>query len=289
MAILVDEKSRILIQGITGNFGRTFAAVMRAGGTPLVAGVSPGKGGTTVEEVPVYDDVALAVARHRADVALIPVPAPLMRDAAFEALAAGIRLMVLYAERVPVHDAAEIIALARLKGVTVFGPNSAGLASPGRANVSDLHDRILRPGPVGVVSKSGTLTYEVIDGLVRHGLGVSTVVCLGGDPIVGTGYPEVLQRFEADPETRAIVLIGEIGGQAELRAAECIRDRIRKPVFGYIAGQSAPPGKRMGHAGALVSGGNDSAAAKIEALKAAGVTMGRLPQDLPPLVAAALR
>jgi len=269
MAILIDRDDRIVIQGITGNVGSNFAQRLLQYGTPVVGGVTPGKGGLQVHGVPVYDSVYQARADLGATASLVTVPPAFVKDAVLEAVDAGLRLVVVYTEHTPVHDALQMCRYARVRGTVFLGPNSAGCVSPGRANLSDLNDANLRPGRVGIVSKSGTMTYEAIGDLQRAGLGESTVVCLGGDPVVGTHYAEVLERFEEDPETDAVVLLGEIGGQAEIRAAEVIR-RMSKPVVAYVAGLWAPKDKRMGHAGAIVEQGNDTAAAKIDALRQAG-------------------
>lgn len=269
MAIAVDEYSRILIQGITGATGRTFAQRMLRHGTPLVAGVTPGKGGQQVEGIPVFDFVADAIEATDADTALISVPPLAVHDAVIEAIDGGIRTIVIYSEGVPVHEAIRVVAYAQAHGVKLFGPNSAGVITPGKANLSDLNDVNVPMGRVGVVSKSGTLSYEVLGGLKEQGMGASTVCCLGGDPVTGIRFVDVLPLFEADPDTDAVVLVGEIGGQAEVAAARVIRN-MRTPVVAFIAGRHAPAGKRMGHAGALISGSLDGADAKLEALAESG-------------------
>ncbi len=288
MAILIDRDDRIVIQGITGNVGGNFARRLLQHGTPVGGGVTPGKGGQSVAGVPVYDSVYQARAELGATASLVTVPPAFVKDAVLEAVDAGLSLVVVYTEHTPVHDALEMCRYARVRGTVFLGPNSAGCVSPGRANLSDLNDPNLRQGRVGIVSKSGTMTYEAIDGIQRAGLGESTVVCLGGDPVVGTHYAEVLERFEADPETEAVVLLGEIGGQAEIRAAEVIR-RMTKPVVAYVAGRWAPKEKRMGHAGAIVERGQDTAAFKIEALREAGALVADQVTQIGPLVARALR
>jgi succinyl-CoA synthetase alpha subunit len=279
MAILVDRDSRILIQGITGGTGRSYAERMVRHGTPLVGGVAPGRGGQRVAGAPVFDTVAEAVDATGADCVLSAVRAELALDAMFEVFSAGIRLAVLYTEGVPVHDAVRLRAFARAKGGLLFGPNSAGVISPGRANLADIADTAVQPGRVGIVSKSGTLTYEVIDSLAAQRLGVSTVVCLGGDPVVGVAYAEVLALFEADAETDAVVLIGEPGGRMEYGALEQAR-RMTKPVVAYITGQHAPAEKRMGHAGAIAGGADVSAPAKLAAFRAAGLIGCELVTDV---------
>lgn len=287
MAILVDERSRIIVQGITGRTGAAFAERMVRYGTPLVGGVTPGKGGGQVSGVPVFDGVAAAVAATNANASLITVPPPAVRDALLEAVLAGVRLVWIYTEHVPVHDTAAMIALARQYDVRLIGPNSAGLASPGKANMSDLNDEYLRAGSIGIVSKSGTLATEVIAGLRRDDFGVSTVVCLGGDPLLGTSYSDILPLFAADDETRTVVLVGEIGGGAEIAAATAWSELPgpRKPLVAYIAGQAAPPGKRMGHAGAIVARSGETAAEKIRHLERSGAHLARLVTDIPALVA----
>ncbi len=269
MAIIVDQTSRILIQGITGPTGRSYAERMVRDGTPLVGGVAPGRQGQTVAGVPVFDSVEDAVAATGADAALSAVRSALALGAALEALAAGIRTLVVYTENVPLHDAIRMCAYARARGARLLGPNSAGVISPGRANLADLNDSNLRAGRIGIVSKSGTLTYEVIDDLQARGFGESSVVCLGGDPVIGTTYADVLPLFEADDETDLVVLIGEPGGRLEYEAISAMQG-ITKPVVAYIAAQTAPPEKRMGHAGAIYGGGDTSAAAKLAAFRAAG-------------------
>lgn len=269
MSILVDKRSRILIQGITGPTGRIYAERMVANGTPLVGGVAPGRGGQVVAGVPVFDNMEEAVATTGADAALSAVRSSLALGAAFEALAAGIRTLVVYTENVPLHDAIRMRAYARAKGARLLGPNSAGVISPGKANLADLNDANVRPGRIGILSKSGTLTYEVIDDLQARGFGESSVVCLGGDPVIGTHYADVLPLFEADAETDLVVLIGEPGGRLEYEAINTLRG-MTTPVVAYIAAVNAPPDKRMGHAGAIYGSGDTSAPAKIAAFREAG-------------------
>lgn len=269
MAILVDNASRILIQGITGPTGRSYAHRMIADGTPLVAGVAPGRAGQEVAGVPVFDNVEDAVAATGADAALSAVRSSLAMGAALEAISGGIRTLVVYTENVPLHDAIRMRAYARAKGVRMLGPNSAGVISPGKANLADLNAANLRPGRIGILSKSGTLTYEVIDDLQARGFGESSVVCLGGDPVLGTTYADVLPLFEADDETDLVVLIGEPGGRLEYDAIDALK-RMRKPVVAYIAAQNAPPEKRMGHAGAIHDRGDTTARAKLAAFGVAG-------------------
>ncbi len=269
MAILIDANTRIVIQGMTGVIGRNLTQRLLSENSPLVAGVSPGRGGQQVEGLPVFDSCYRAVRETGADASFVSVPAARARDAVMEAIDAGLHTIVVYAEGVPVRDAVEMRAYARHRGARLLGPNAAGCISPGLANLSDLNADWLRPGPVGIVSKSGTLTYEVIDGLNRQGLGQSSVVCLGGDPVVGMWHAPVLELFEADPQTRVAVLVGEIGGRSELEAAAFIQ-RMKTPVVAYIAGRHAPAGKRMGHAGALMGRPEENVPGKQAALAEAG-------------------
>ena len=286
MAILVGTDSRVIIQGITGYNGRNIAGRMLGGGTRLVGGVTPGRGGTSVEGLPVVDSCDEAVGRFGANATFISVPAPLARDACEEAIAAGIQVLVVYTEGIPVADAIRMAAYARARGAVLLGPNAAGCVSPGLANLSDIDDANLAPGHVGVASKSGTLACEVVESLRRAGLGTNTVVCLGGDLVTGTGHDDILQRFEADAETHCVVLLGEIGGRSELRAA-CVASRMRKPVVVYVAGRSAPPGRRMGHAGALLADTSEAAPAKVAVLRSAGVLIADTLTDIVPHVTAA--
>ena len=269
MAILVGRQSRIIIQGITGGVGRNLAHRFLDEGSPLVAGVSPRNAGGEVAGLPVYASCYEAVAEVGATASFISVPAPHMRDAALEAIDAGIKTIVGYAEGVPMLDALHMAAYAKARGACLIGPNAAGCISPGEANLSDLNGALLRQGRIGIVSKSGTLTYEVIADLNRHDLGQSTVVCLGGDPVIGTSHRDALALFEQDDDTDAIVVIGEIGGRSELDAAKFIWT-MNKPVIAYIAGRHAPPGKRMGHAGALMGAPDENVPGKQGALRAAG-------------------
>ena len=287
MAILVDEGSRVLVQGLTGEQGRFHAARMREYGTSIVAGVTPGKGGRQVDGTPVLDSVEEAVAETAANVAVIFVPAPFAADAILEAAAAGVPLIICVTEGIPVHDMARVYAhldCARPSS-RLIGPNCPGVISPGKANVGIIPGSVASEGHVGLVSRSGTLTYQIMDELTQMGIGQSTTVGIGGDPIVGTDFIDCLARFEQDPETSTIVLIGEIGGEDEEKAAAYIAEQVTKPVVAYIAGFTAPPGRRMGHAGAIVSGSRGTAAAKAEALQAAGVRVGRNPSEVAGIVA----
>jgi succinyl-CoA synthetase alpha subunit len=274
MGVLVGAADRVIIQGITGRTGRAAAARMVADGTPLVGGVTPTRAGQTVEGLPVVASVTEARDRMGATASFLSVPPAGVRDAALEAIAAGIRLLVIYTEHVPIHDAMRIRAAAVERDVTVLGPNAAGCVTPGEANLSDLDARNLRSGRVGIVSKSGTLTYEVVDQLVSRGSGLSSVVCLGGDPVVGTDHATILRRFEEDPATDVVVMLGEIGGRSELRGADVVAT-MQTPVVACIVGHHAPPGKRMGHAGALLSRGDETAPAKSKALEEAGAHVVR--------------
>jgi len=284
MAILVDRATRLLVQGITGYQGMFHTRSMLASGTAVVGGVTPGKGGTRVHGVPVFETVDEAVRRTGATASVLFVPARFARDAALEAIASRLDPVVIITEGIPVHDAIEIVAYARGHGVHVIGPNGPGVTTPGECRVGIMPAHLFKRGSVGVVSRSGTLTYEIVAGLTHAGLGQSTAVGLGGDPVVGMSFVDVLQRFEADPRTRAVVLIGEIGGKAEEEAAQYIAAHMRKPVAAYIAGRTAPEGKRMGHAGAVISGGEGTADHKIRALKAAGVAVAALVGGIPALV-----
>lgn len=288
MAILVGQHTRVLVQGITGYQGEFHTARMLEFGTQVVAGVTPGKGGTKVHGVPVFDTVEEAVDATGANASCVFVPARFAKDATLEAIAAGLDPVVVITEHVPVHDTIAMVDFARRKGIHVVGPNGPGVTAPGRCKIGIMPSHLFRPGPVGLVSRSGTLTYEIVAGLSTAGLGQSTAVGMGGDPVVGTTFVELLELFEADPETEAIVLVGEIGGSAEEEAARFIRERVRKPVVAYVAGRTAPPGKRMGHAGAVISGTEGTAQAKVEALERAGVAVAELPTRVAELVRRAL-
>jgi succinyl-CoA synthetase alpha subunit len=288
VAILIDESSRVVVAGITGSEGTFHALRNRAYGTNVVAGVTPGKGGRDVEGIPVFDTVADAVESTSADTSLIFVPARFAAEAIYEAADAEVGLIVCITEGIPVRDMAQVVAYLRGRGVALVGPNCPGVISPGRSNVGIIPGEICSPGRVGLVSRSGTLTYQIVHELTLRGIGQSTCVGMGGDPVHGIGFIDALERFEADPETDLVVMIGEIGGDDEERAAAFIRDRMRKPVVGYIAGFTAPPGKRMGHAGAIITGSTGTAAAKSEALEAVDVKVGRTPTAVAELVQAAL-
>jgi succinyl-CoA synthetase alpha subunit len=288
MAIFLNEKSRVLVQGITGTEGTRHTRRMIAAGTNIVAGVTPGKGGQDVDGVPVFDTVGDAVRETGADVSVLFVPPRFAEAAVVEAIDAGLGLAVVISEGIPVHDTAKFWAYAQAAGNTtrIIGPNCPGLISPGQSNAGIIPADITKRGRVGLVSKSGTLTYQMMYEL--RDFGFSTCVGIGGDPIVGTTHIDCLQAFEDDSETDAIVMIGEIGGDAEERAAEYITANISKPVVGYVAGFTAPEGRTMGHAGAIVSGSSGTAAAKREALEAAGVRVGRTPSEAADLMREAM-
>ena len=286
MSILVDKNTRLLVQGITGNEGLFHTYHMVAYGTNVVAGVTPGKGGEWVFDgkIPVFDSVKIAVEATGANTSVIFVPARFSADAIFEAADAGLPLIVCITEGLPVQDMMRVRNYLDQKGVRLVGPNCPGLLTPGESKVGIIPGDISIPGNVGVVSRSGTLTYEVLYALKLVGVGVSTCVGIGGDPINGTNFIDTLGMFEADPHTEKIVLIGEIGGTDEEKAAEFIADNLTKPVVAFIAGQSAPPGKRMGHAGAIVEGGSGLATDKIKALEAVGVKVAAHPEEIPNLL-----
>jgi succinyl-CoA synthetase alpha subunit len=279
MAILVDTDTRLVVQGLTGREGRFHALRNRDYGTKVVAGVTPGKAGQDVEGIPVFNTVADAVAETGANTSLIFVPARFAVDALYEATDAGIGTVVLITENIPVLDMTKAWNYVRARGVALIGPNCPGVISPGKANVGIIPGEITHAGPVGLVSRSGTLTYQVMYEMAEAGVGQTTAVGIGGDPVVGSNFIDVLTRFEADPETEAVVMIGEIGGDEEEQAARFVAERMSKPVVAYIAGFEAPPGKRMGHAGAIISGSSGTAQAKADALEAAGVRVGRNPTE----------
>jgi len=284
MAVMVDNDTKLVVQGITGYQGTYHSKAMRDFGTKVVAGTSPGKGGEKVNDIPVFESVAEAIDNEGANTSCIFVPAPFCKDAALEAIDAGIGTIVIVTEHLPVLDAIHLVAVARSRGVTVIGPNCPGIASPGKAKVGILPNKIFKQGNIGVVSKSGTLTYEIVNAITEHKLGQSTCVGIGGDRVSGMSFIDVLERFQNDRQTKQIVLVGEIGGTAEEEAAEFIKTNVDKPVVAYIAGRTAPPGKRMGHAGAIIARGRGTAESKIKALEAAGVKVARIPTDVPELL-----
>jgi succinyl-CoA synthetase alpha subunit len=288
MAILVDGETRVVVQGITGREGSFHALRNKDYGTHVVAGVTPGKAGNNVDGIPVFDSVVEAVEATGANTSLVFVPARFAADAILEAADAGVPLIVCITEGIPVLDMARVSNYLRGKDHVLIGPNCPGLIAPGKANVGIIPWEITKEGPVGLVSRSGTLTYQIMNELTQRGIGQSTCVGVGGDPIVGTGFVELLARFEEDAETKAAVLIGEIGGDDEERAAVFIERHMRKPVVAYVAGFTAPPGKRMGHAGAIITGSRGTAQAKADAFERVGVKVGRSPTKVAELVEEAL-
>ncbi len=285
MAIFVDDDTRLVVQGLTGSEGRFHGLRNREYGTQLVAGVTPGKGGQDVDAVPVLNTVAEAVAEHGANTSMIFVPAPFAADAIYEAVDAGVHTVVTITEGVPAHEMLRIHAYIRSKGVRMLGPNCPGALSPGKANVGIIPAEIFAPGDIGLVSRSGTLTYQIGHELTQMGLGNSTIVGIGGDPIVGSSFIDVLTLFEADSETKYVVMVGEIGGDEEEKAADFIEAEMTKPVVAYIAGFTAPPGKTMGHAGAIISGSSGTAEGKKKALEARGIRVGTTPTETAQLAA----
>ena len=288
MAILVDDDTRLLVQGITGREGRFHTGRMIQSETQVVAGVTPGKGGQDFEGVPIFDTVAEAARETGANTSVIFVPAAFSADAIFEALDSGLRTVCCITEGVPVHDMLKVTDYMRMIDATLIGPNCPGVLSPGKSNVSIMPQDIFLPGNVGVVSRSGTLTYQIVNELTQRGIGQTTAVGIGGDPIIGTDFIEILKKFEADPETECAVMIGEIGGNAEQLAAEYVQREMSTPVVAYIAGFTAPEGKTMGHAGAIVSGGDSTAQAKSDALRRAGIRAATNPSEVAELVAEVL-
>jgi succinyl-CoA synthetase alpha subunit len=285
MSIFADRSTTLLVQGITGRDGSFHTRQMLEYGTRVVAGVTPGKGGQTFEgQVPVFNTAAQAVEATGATASVIYVPPMYAADAIMEAAEAGIRLIVAITEGVPVLDMTKVYPFVKERGARLIGPNCPGLITPGESKIGIIPGRICAPGPVGVVSRSGTLTYEVVYQLTRAGIGQSTCVGIGGDPINGTNFIDCLEAFEADPATKAVCMMGEIGGTDEQDAAAFVRDHMKKPVVGFIAGQTAPPGRRMGHAGAIVSGSSGTAAEKIEAFQSAGIAVAKRPIDFVELI-----
>ena len=289
MSIFIDKNTKLLVQGITGRDGSFHAYQMLEYGTDLVGGVTPGKGGQSFDgpegrKVPIFDTVAQAVAETGANASVIYVPPPFAADAIMEAADARVPFIVCITEGVPVLDMMRVYAYVQDRGVRLLGPNCPGLLSPGKSKVGILPGSIAIPGPVGVVSRSGTLTYELVYQLTQAGIGQTTCVGIGGDPINGTSFIDCLEAFEADDETKAVVMIGEIGGTDEQNAARYVRERMSKPVVGFIAGQTAPPGRRMGHAGAIISGSAGTAAEKIEAFEENGISVARKPSDVVGLI-----
>lgn len=284
MTVLVNKNTKVIVQGITGHQGSFHAGEMLKFGTRIVAGTSPGKGGTKFQDkVPVVDSVSEAMA-FGPEATMISVAAPFVKDAAFEAIDSGIKLVYILTEKVPFHDSMEIVHEAKQRGITVMGPNGPGITVPGECKIGIMPNQIFRQGDVAVASRSGTLTYEIVDHITRSGLGESAVIGLGGDPVVGLTYIDVLKLFEADERTKRIVLVGEIGGNNEELAAKYIKEHVKKKVVAYITGRSAPPGKRMGHAGAIIEKGVGTAESKIKAFEEAGVKVAEFPDDVPGLL-----
>lgn len=284
MSVLIDKNSKVLVQGVTGRDGSFHALKMRSYGTNIVGGTSPGKGGQNVEGIPVFNTVAEAVEKTGADTSIIFVPAPFAKDAMFEAADAGIKLIVCITEGVPVMDAVAAQHYIKLKGARLVGPNCPGLISPDKSMVGILPTNIFKKGGTGVISRSGTLTYEIVDSLTKSGFGESTAIGVGGDPVVGLYFEDMLQLFQDDLETDSIVLVGEIGGDAEERAADFIKKNITKPVVAFISGRQAPKGKQMGHAGAIITTGSGTAAEKIAAFEAVGVPVAKETSEIPTLL-----
>ncbi len=284
MSILIDNNTRLIVQGITGRDGGFHASKMKSYGTKVVGGTSPGKGGSAIEGIPVFNTVKDAVEATEANTSVIFVPAPFAKDAMMEAADAGIKLVICITEGVPTLDVIEANHFIKRKGANLIGPNCPGLITPEQSLVGIMPTMIFKQGGTGVISRSGTLTYEVVYNLTKSGIGQSTAIGVGGDPVVGLYYQELLEMFENDPDTDSIALIGEIGGDAEERAAEYIKAHITKPVAVFIAGQQAPPGKQMGHAGAIISSGSGTAAEKIAAFEAAGVPVANEPSKIPELL-----
>ncbi len=284
MSILINKKTKVVVQGITGRDGSFHADQMKKYGTNVVGGVTPGKGGTTISGIPVFNTVAEAAAKTGANTSVIYVPPAFSIDAVYEAVDAGIKLVVCITEGVPANDMLKVYEYVKSKGARLIGPNCPGLISPGESKVGIMPGTIVAKGPVGVVSRSGTLTYEAIWALTSAGIGQTTCIGIGGDQIIGTNFLDVLEMFEADPATKAVVMIGEIGGNDEEMAARYVKTKMTKPVVGFIAGRMAPPGKRMGHAGAIISGGSGTAKDKIEALNKAGIPVADSPTQIPQLI-----
>jgi len=289
VAIYLFADTQVLVQGITGNQGSFHTRQMVSYGTKIVAGVSPGKGGQNLDGIPVYHTVAAAALDHRIDASILFIPAAFAKDAAFEAIDGGIKILVLLPEHIPIHDALAIMAFAKSRGTMVVGPNTFGVVSSGKCKIGIMPNQFFLPGNIGVVSRSGTLCYEIVGNLTAYGYGTSTVVGLGGDRVVGLNFIDVLTELEKDGQTEAIVMVGEIGGSAEEEAAEFIKANVTKPVIAYLAGKSAPPGKRMGHAGAIIERGKGTFEGKVMALEAAGVPVAQLPFQVSAMLDKALR
>ncbi len=291
MTVLVDSETRVVVQGITGREGSFHTKAMLSYGTKILAGVTPGKGGSTIEGVPVYDNVIEAVRRHpELNTSVIFVPSRFTADAVYEAIDAGLDLIVVITEGIPVHETMKFVRYAKINGVTIIGPNCPGVISPGESKVGIMPGHVFSKGHVGIVSRSGTLTYEIAYAMTKAGIGQSTSIGIGGDPVPGTSFIDALEMFREDDGTDAVVLIGEIGGDMEERAARYIVEQgYEKPVVAYVAGRTAPPGKRMGHAGAIISMGVGDAASKIKVLREVGVEVAELPSQIPSLLVRVLK
>ena len=291
MTILVDEKTRVIVQGITGNEGSFHTKRMLEYGTKIVAGVTPGKGGTKIFDIPVYDTVDEAKREHpEADTSIIFVPARFATDAVYQAIDSGLKLVVVITEHIPLHDSIKFITYARSRGTTIIGPNCPGIISPGKSKIGIMPGNVFLQGNVGIASRSGTLTYEISNVLSKNGIGQSTVIGVGGDPVIGISFTEVMKLYENDPQTKALVLIGEIGGDAEERAAKMVEEKaFTKPVVAFVAGKTAPVGKRMGHAGAIITMGSGSYKDKVETLRSVGIKVAETPFEIPKLVKEVLK
>ena len=284
MSILIDEKTKVIVQGITGRDGSFHAKQMKQYGTNVVAGVSPGKGGQEIVGIPVYNSMKQAVKETSANTSIIFVPAKFAVDAIYEAADSDVKLIVAISEGIPIIDMIKVIKYLERRNVFLIGPNSPGIISPGKSKVGILPAQIFKKGKIGLISRSGTLTYEIVDHITKSGLGESTCIGIGGDPIIGMNFIDCLKLFEKDPETEAVALIGEIGGNAEETAAQYVQENMTKPVVGFIVGKTAPPGKRMGHAGAIISGGSGTASEKIADLEEAGISVANQPSEVATLL-----
>ena len=289
MSILIDEHTQVLVQGITGKEGSFHTQRMMEYGTRVVAGVTPGKGGNSLDGVPIYNTVTAAMEKHTIDAAVIFVPARFASDAISEEVDAGISLIICITEGIPLHHMLKTYEIVRTHGVRLIGPNCPGLLATGKSKLGIIPGQIFSKGPVGVISRSGTLTYEIVDQLTKAGIGQTTAVGIGGDPVIGSSFIDILPLFEQDAETRLVVLVGEIGGSDEEQAADFVAQKMSKPVVAYIAGFSAPPGKRMGHAGAIITGSSGTAEAKAKALEAKGIPVARTPRQIVELAQQKLR
>jgi len=284
MSILIDEKTKVIVQGITGRDGSFHAKQMKQYGTNVVAGVSPGKGGQEIDGIPVYNSMKQAVKETSANTSIIFVPAKFAVDAIYEAADSDVKLIVTISEGIPIIDMIKVTEYLERKNIHLIGPNSPGLISPEKSKVGILPAQIFKKGKIGLISRSGTLTYEIVDHITKSGLGESTCLGIGGDPIIGMNFIDCLKLFEKDPETEAVALIGEIGGNAEELTADFVKQNIAKPIVGFIVGKTAPPGKRMGHAGAIISGGSGTASEKIAALEEAGISVANQPSEVAALL-----